>query len=176
LTATPFLETEEGSGFMGAISEAELLCNALTALITPDMYDPGCLAISKVQSGVEMARSYKQTHLWPSVFTGLQVIVNRITPVHFDLGGATSHFDLLVSLGTHDGCCFSIPQLRFKFRYLPGTAVSLCGRKLAHSVQNWESGERICVAHFMKDNVHEILQVPISPFPKYSTYKSLFIQ
>ncbi|KAI6095064.1 hypothetical protein F5141DRAFT_1014000, partial [Pisolithus sp. B1] len=39
---------------------------------------------------------------WPSIYVGIDVIVNKETPSHLDKVSAPSLLDLLVSLGTHD--------------------------------------------------------------------------
>ena len=163
------LQGAQGCSFLIAISNSELICNSVAALITPELYDLGLSAIQKVKEGVEMANNYKNVELWPSVYTAMQVIVNRVTPPHRDEGGCLTHYDLLVSAGTHTGATVDIPELGMTLAYSPGTIVSLCGRIFFHQVLRWE-GERICVAHFIKDNVHERLQLPRPTWPKQSDY------
>jgi len=36
-----------------------------------------------------------------------------------------------------------------------------CGKAVLHEVGDWLGGERVCVSHYMKDNVHECLD-PLS--------------
>jgi hypothetical protein len=174
LRTSSSLQAKYGADFVKAISEVELLCNAATALIAPDMYDVGLLGIRKIKEGTEMARNYDHVHLWPSVFGALEVIVNRKTPPHRDPGGAPSHFDLLVAAGTHTHCFFELCELKVSFEYLPGAIILVCGRKLFHAARSWEGGERICIAHFTKESVHTLLEVPLPSFPNYSNYESLF--
>ncbi|KAI6124683.1 hypothetical protein EV401DRAFT_1886257 [Pisolithus croceorrhizus] len=68
---------------------------------------------------------------WPSIYVGIDVIVNQETPPHLDKVSAPSLLDLL-----------------------PGTMIYLAGKLLHHSVPKWEKGERIALAHYMKDAVH----------------------
>ncbi|KAI5992645.1 hypothetical protein EDC04DRAFT_2541808, partial [Pisolithus marmoratus] len=86
---------------------------------------------------------------WPSIYVGIDVIVNQETPPHLDTISAPSLLDLVVSLGTHDSH-FHITDLGIIFAYLPGTMIYLAGKFLHHSVPRWEKGERIALAHYMK--------------------------
>jgi len=45
-----------------------------------------------------------------------------------------------------------------KFTYAPGTSVFLTGKVLVHSVPAWSGGERVVVAHYSKDDVHNRLR------------------
>ncbi|KAI6115786.1 hypothetical protein EDD17DRAFT_1478847, partial [Pisolithus thermaeus] len=90
---------------------------------------------------------------WPSIYLGIDVIVNQETPPHLDQVSAPSLLDLVVSLGTHDAQ-FYISELGTIFCYQPGTMIYLAGKLLTHSVPKQETGERIALAHYMKDAVH----------------------
>jgi len=37
--------------------------------------------------------------------------------------------------------------------------VAVCGKGFLHDVGDWLGGERVCVSHYMKDNVHERLEI-----------------
>jgi len=37
---------------------------------------------------------------------------------------------------------------------------TLPGKLFMHEVGEWSGGERICVSHYIEDNVHEHLKVP----------------
>jgi hypothetical protein len=172
------LQSQFGAEFLRKIQHAELLCNAVTALVTPEMYDVGLEAIFKTKLGVEMASLHNNVQLWPSVFTGLEVIVNRETGPHRDKGGCSTHFDLLVSLGTHKKAMLYLRELSLYFPYLPGTMAIICGKVFLHEIvdgeggKGWDGGERICVAHFMKDAVHCRLGLPRPGWPMKAHYRS----
>ena len=169
LRASPSLQSSYGRQFMKAIADVELLCNCVAALVTPDLYSLGLEAISMVKDGVEMAEIYKNVDGWPSIYTAMQVIMNRVTPLHRDIGGCPTHYDLLVSAGTHSDTVLGIKELGLSLCYSPGTLVSLCGKIFFHEVPQW-TGERICVAHFIKDKVHERLHLKRPEWPKMSDY------
>ena len=77
----------------------EVLCNAIMAVISPELYDCGLKAIKLIKQGMEMAKPHPHQQTWPSIFSGSQVIVNQVTPSHRDSGGFPTHYDLLMSSG-----------------------------------------------------------------------------
>lgn len=161
-----------GASFMTKISEVEKLCNLVLHLTCPDLHKAGISALEEVQAGKNMHREYNSIDLWPSCFTGMQIIVNRITPPHRDKGGSPPLYDLLVSAGTHTTAKFILPEIGLELSYLPGSIVVLCGRIFLHKVPGWEGGERICVAHMMKDNVHDRQDIARPNWPLQSRFLS----
>jgi hypothetical protein len=65
---------------------------------------------------------------WPSIFTGMELIANRITLSYRDAGGAQSHYDLLASLGIGHDATFSIKDLNVELDYFPGTLAFIAGK------------------------------------------------
>jgi len=43
--------------------------------------------------------------------------------------------------------------------YMARDVVAVCGKQFLHEVGDWLGGERVCVSHYMKDNVHERLEI-----------------
>jgi len=158
---------------MDQVQHSEVLCNAIMALISPELYDSGLKAIELIKQGREMAKPHPHQQLWPSIFSGSQIIVNWVTPPHRDPGGCPTDYDLLVSAGTHTKAELSVPELGVCLSYRPGDVVALSGKLFMHEVGEWSGGERICVSHYMKDNVHECLKVPRPNWPRQSDYLSL---
>lgn len=95
----------------------------------------------------------------------MDIIVNRITPPHIDAGGAPSFYDHLLSLGQGHSASLHLEDLDAQFAYLPGTSVFLTGRVLTHSVPGWVGGERVVVAHYSKDDVHDRLGITRPTLP-----------
>lgn len=164
------LRTTAGQTFQARIKRGEEICNAVTALIAPQLYDAGTQAISCLSNCDDLKKHHHLISSWPSIYSGMQVIVNRVTPPHRDSGGAPTHYDLLLSCGTHSAAKFSVPELDTSFAYLPGTLVGVSGKVFFHEVSEWTGGERICLAHFMKDAVHARLGVQRPTFPNQSSY------
>jgi len=142
-------------------------------VISPELYDAGRSAVIELQGGTGLWQVHDVIQSWGSVWVGLAVIVNRLTPLHRDWGGAPPIYDFLVSAGTHDTCTLDVPDIGAKFKYSPGTVVPICGKALRHGVAGWSGGERICLAYFMKDAVLDRLHQPRPSWPNHSTYMSL---
>jgi hypothetical protein len=97
---------------------------------------------------------------WPTIYPAMDVIVNRLTPQHYDKGGALSFYDHLVSFGQGHAAKLLVDELDAEFAYQSGTSVLFSGKVLAHSVPEWSEGERLVIAHYSKDNVQDRLGVP----------------
>ena len=69
--------------------------NAILGIVHPDLYQAG-LEAKEAYHASEMS---KKLYHWPSVYSGIDVIANCLTPPHRDAGGAASSYDLLLSLG-----------------------------------------------------------------------------
>jgi hypothetical protein len=143
------------------IESTEIVLNALTALINPHLYDAGFNAIQTLQSpdGVKGVKTHEHVQLWSSVYSGISVIANRLTPRHYDVNASAPWYDLLASCGTHTAAEFLLPDIRARLSYTPRTVVALCGKCLSHEVNSWDGGERICVAHYMRNMVHDRLGI-----------------
>jgi hypothetical protein len=139
----------DGRSFLLKIAPAERLINAIMALISPELYSIGMDAIAQLKSGNQVAKQHTNVKLWPSVFSGLEVIANRRTPLHRDPRAAPPMYDFLLSAGTHSEAFISLVDIDAQFCYNPGTGVILCGKMLLHEVPGWEGGERVCIAHFI---------------------------
>lgn len=149
--------------FITEIQPLELLADAVTSIINPQLYYVGRQASRLVQT-------LHPTTPWASVWSGIALIVNRETPLHRDSGGSASMYDLLISAGTHQTCHIDVYELGAEFVYLPGTMVALSGKVLRHGVKTWGGGERICAAHFMKDGVHNRMGQPRPSWPELDDY------
>lgn len=97
---------------------------------------------------------------WQSVYTGIAIISNRVTPPHRDSKGKPEWFDLLMSYAGGDAKPkLVINDLGLELDYSSGTVVGLCGTIFEHEVGSWGEGDRVCYAHFMRDSVRQRLQV-----------------
>ena len=97
---------------------------------------------------------------WQSVYTGISIISNRRTPSHRDSKGRPEWYDTLVSYsGPGARPLLSIKDLGLHLKYSSGTVVGLCGTILEHQVSSWGQGDRVCLAHFMRESVRERLGV-----------------
>jgi hypothetical protein len=158
--------------WMAAIEPSELIFNAITALTHQSLYTAGLLAVTKIRDGetIENMETHENAKEWTSVYTGIAVIVNRITTRHRDAGGCPEWYDLLASCGTHTNAELAIPELDATFSYSPGTVIEICGKVLSHSVGRWEGGERICMAHYMRNMVHDRLNIDKPTWSRHNVF------
>ena len=172
LYISTLLRTPTGGNFMAAISNAEILINSVTALCSRQLYQLGMESINILKNELN-GRRHDNVAFWPSVFSGIGVIVNRVTPSHRDKGACAQAYDLLVSMGTHTSATLSLSDVQAELSYQPGTIVLVCGRVLRHAVESWEGGDRICCAHYMRDNVHNRLGLPRPDWVDIHVYRDL---
>jgi hypothetical protein len=158
------------------MTQPNLLLNAIMTLTHRSLHLAGHNAISKLKQTEWLDTNIKtndHVQYWNSVFSGISVIANRITRRHRDSGGAFSWPDLLLSSGTHKTARFHLNDINARLSYPPGTVVAVCGGILSHSVPEWSGGERVCVAHFMRKEVHHRLGVFSPSWCQQVTYKRL---
>jgi hypothetical protein len=167
------LRKPEGAKFIKAIHDAEFVLNCVAMLICPELHSISVNAIQKLKAGEELFNWDDVITQWPSIFSGIEVISNRITPPHRDPKAAPTMYDILVSAGTHTESWLDLQDVNARLVYNPGTVVALCGRVLRHGVQEWVGGERICIAHFIRDAVHERLNLPSPDWVKSSRYVAM---
>lgn len=106
---------------------------------------------------------------WPTPFNGMSVIANRKTPDHRDTNSRAEWYDMLVTLGRYSNAYMEFGGLNVKLRYDGGTVVGFCGKVLQHRVDScyWE---RICLAMYMRDNLHHRLGLPAASWMRQSHY------
>ncbi|KAG2345456.1 hypothetical protein BDR05DRAFT_880087, partial [Suillus weaverae] len=159
--------------WLDAVSSTEFFWNAITAVVAPELFQTSCHAILEVLKQTQLPKKLVPVHWWLSIFSGLEVIVNRVTWSHQDPGGALSHYNLLVSLGIGHDATFSIEDLEAELGYGPGTMNFILGKVLMHSVGPWKTGEQFVIAHFMKDKVHDRVGVSRPGFPVLNNFLNL---
>jgi hypothetical protein len=126
------------------------------SLIHPDLFRSGNLMLKKLRT-LETTKEIASD--WDSVYTGIQIISNRITPAHRDSKGRPEWYDLLAAVGGGSKPHLRIRDLGLELEYSSGTGVGLTGTILEHEVQAWGGGDRVCYAHFMREAVRKRLEV-----------------
>jgi hypothetical protein len=155
-----------------SMQQSSILLNAVIALTHRALYHAGHEAISTLKTSPKSPNIQTHDHAqsWKSVFSGISVITNRITVRHRDNGGLSPWYDLLFSSGTHQDAYLHLDDIHAKLSYLPGTAVLVCGKILSHSLPEWQGGERICIAHWMRHEIHHRLSVYCPEWCRFSSY------
>ena len=109
---------------------------------------------------------------WQSVFTGVSIISNRVTPLHRDSRGRPQWFDLLANFSEGRSTPrFLITELGLDLEYSSGIVLGFCGSILEHEVKAWGQGDKICYAHFMRESVRKRLHVSPPGWVNRSVYE-----
>ncbi len=139
-------------------SEFEWMVNLLLMWFAPDMHEQAAKSTeaSKHDQDDLQPPYLQNVKDWPSVFSALTVISNRKTESHLDKGSYDSAFDILLSGGDYSDCKFKVENtvIDAEFLYDPGTLIAVLGRVLHHGVPDWAGDDRICYAHYVKDDIH----------------------
>ena len=138
------------------------LLNLTLSLIHPELFKSGLLMLQKLR---ESEDTKDIARLWQSVYTGISVISNRVTRSHRDSKGRPEWYDLLANYADEEVA--TVPHLLIKdvgldLKYSSGTVVGLCGSILEHEVRHWGAGDRVCLAHFMREAVRKRLDMPLA--------------
>jgi hypothetical protein len=167
------LADPETTEWIAAITDTESDIDHIFSLIAPKLHRDGIrsLECSKVNFP-----DHPGVHSWPSSFSGIGIIVNRKTPLHRDPSGRMEWYDILLAAGTYTTATLDVADLGARFKYTPGTVVALCGRVFRHGVMSWEGGERICYAHYMRNNVLNRQEIQNSSWVEDKQYKEWMSQ
>jgi hypothetical protein len=151
------METEKGqSDWLRKSNNLERFLNLTLSLIHPELFQCGLEILQKLRQSEGTMEIAKQ---WQSVYTGIAIISNRITPRHRDTNSKPEWFDLLINYaGTDASPNLLINDLGLELQYSSGTVVGLCGMILEHEVPPWGDGDRVCCAHFMRESVRNHLK------------------
>jgi hypothetical protein len=151
----------------------ERIVNAVTALIADELYEAGAEGIRRLPTVIAHDSLHPNMDLWTSVYSGIAVISNRKTLKHWDSGGCAEWYDLLISAGTCSAAELTLPDIQARLSYPPGCMVAVCGKLLGHAVLDWSGGERLCYAHYMRNMVHDRVDVHKPGWVKSSQYTSM---
>jgi hypothetical protein len=135
--------------------EVETFINHALSLINPHLFASGLQILQKLREGEKTKEIAEE---WQSVYTGISIISNRVTPAHRDSRGRPEWFDTLMSYS--DPATkprLEIQDLGLDLDYPSGSVVSLCGSIFEHGVKYWGDGDRVCYAHFMREAVRDRL-------------------
>jgi hypothetical protein len=149
-------------------NEFERLLNLTISLIHPDLFRTGLEMLQKLRN-MNTTREIAQN--WQSVYNGIAVISNRTTPSHRDRKGRPEWFDLLLNYSNGGAKPrLLIKDLGMDLEYSSGTVVGVCGSIFEHEVPSWGVGERVCYAHFLREEVRDCLDVPAASWVHQDRY------
>lgn len=132
------------------MGDPQELFNAVLMITHPDQYVQ-CVKLSRyVMSQTELVHREPRVREWPSVFTGISVISNRLTGEHHDVRGTDAGLDLLACAGDPEKSVMDLCDLGIQLKYNSGTVVLLASRVVWYAVHGWERGDRVCFAQWMR--------------------------
>lgn len=141
---------ESSLRFLDEMAETNALISGIMSVIHREQFQIGVRTHEALESAMPELRDV--LNHWPSCFTALQVINNRVSPLHADDGSSYAAFDVVASIGDYTGGRLVFPTAPVDFQQAPGSVLAFCGHMLPHTVQKYE-GDRISFAWFVKDRV-----------------------
>ena len=144
--------------WLDAVSESNAILSAILVVIHPKLYDAGWQTTKRLRDTSEIGPQ-DVLSWWVSVFSSVAVISNCSTLPHRDESSRFHWYDILAMLGRYRNCNLELPGLGISLKYGPGMVVGISGKALEHAVPNFE-GDRVCYAYFMRNNVHEWVNIP----------------
>jgi hypothetical protein len=94
------LKTLEALIWLDEISESNLISSAILGVIHPVLYGAGLKTLIHLRQS-PLIESQDVLLKWTSVFSGISVICNHLTPEHRDDQSRHHWYDLVVSLGPY---------------------------------------------------------------------------
>lgn len=171
IVVSSVLQSGVADDFLKAMFRTEQIVNGINSLIAPELYNAGQSTLQKLAGLPEPIPSH--VHTWPSVASGIAVVINRSTKIHKDYNGINSCYDLLMTAGEYTDCHLDVEDLNMKVEYLPGGIVAICGKVLGHAVNNWSGGNRICIAHYFRRNVFYRMKTKMPGYVEFSSFTKL---
>ncbi|KAF8226577.1 hypothetical protein L208DRAFT_1301052, partial [Tricholoma matsutake] len=139
------------------------LMGALLSIIHPELYEIGWEVLKKVAEDPESVKDGEDVlailQLWTSPFSGYGLISNCTTPLHWDNNSQRPWCNCLMTIGEYEGSArLKLENLGVELTYSSGTMVFLLGRLVQHGTSEI-NGNWVCIAQYMRDNVHERMKV-----------------
>jgi hypothetical protein len=171
VVSTALRNNNSVNSFLDHIFRAEQITSAINSLIAPELHSSGISTLKSLATAPDPVGHYVRN--WPSVASGISLIINRRTKPHKDQHGITSCYDLLMTAGNYTDCHIELEELKLMIEYLPGGIVAICGKVFKHAVQSWNGGDRICIAHYFRKNVFYRAKTKIPGYVEMSYYTNL---
>jgi hypothetical protein len=173
LLVSTSLRSPAAKEWLAAIGPSEHEIEEIFQILSPNIRFAARQAMHTLRQGQDQALATAATN-WSSSFTGISVIANRATPAHIDAFGHHCWYDLLLAAGTYHQSSFNLPDLGIQMDYPPGTLIALTGKFIRHEVLDWDQGDRVCYAHFMRKAVLDRLQTSVPDWTTMEEFYALF--
>jgi hypothetical protein len=161
-------EHKGGRTWLNEMAESSALMSGALRVMHPNLYLLGRSSIEKLGQRADLKDIVK---IWSLVFNGVQVISNRECPIHRDNNSKHEWYDLLATLGPYESATVEMPDVGVRMAYPTGTLLGLCGRVIRHGVLAADR-ERICIAHYMRENVQRRLGNANTGWSRWDDYRN----
>jgi hypothetical protein len=143
--------------WLAETAESMAVIGSLLIIAHPELYHAGRKVFEEIMNHPEVVKEGEAVlevlKFWTSPFSGYGLISNCCTPLHRDNFSQGPWYDFLTTIGPYSGCRLRLYNLGLEFNYESGTTVALLGKLVQHGIKEPE-GNRICLAQYMRDNVH----------------------
>lgn len=129
------------------MEETHLLLSGILAITHPKLYQAARILQSRMRVDTNISASLD---LWNMPFSAVSLMSNRQTPLHRDDLSLYTAVDILLTTGEHSFTSLSLGSLGYRLWYMPGTAVVISGRLVAHGVSTFD-GARLCNAYYFRE-------------------------
>ncbi|KAF8228140.1 hypothetical protein L208DRAFT_1057278, partial [Tricholoma matsutake] len=162
-TLKPRLENLTTLGWLKETLELFALMGALLSIVHPELYEIGRGVLKKVGDSPDMVKDGEEVlevlWLWMTPFSGYGLISNCITPMHRDNNSQGPWYDCLMTIRVYEkGAQLKLKNLGLELDYPSGTMVFLLGKVIRHGMSEI-NGNWVCIAQYMRDNVHERMRM-----------------
>lgn len=151
-----------GRKWVEAAQDINRMCGALLGVIHPNLHKAGCEAFEKMLNNPTTVKNpetvVEALEHWTTPFSGISIVSNRETPIHRDINGRNTWYDILATFGDYENGRLELPGLGYRLKYDPGTIVGIAGKVVCHGVPRVD-GNRVCIAYYMRNKVHEWLKI-----------------
>ena len=150
---------------------------AMLSIVHPELYEIGWEVLKKVTNNPEMVKDgedvLKVLQLWTTPFSGYGLISNCTTPLHWDNNSQGPWYDCLMTIGEYEpGARLKLNNIGLELDYALGTMVFLLEKLVQHGTSEI-NGNRVCIAQYMRDNVHARMGVRSADWTTLSKIFSL---
>ncbi|KAL4061700.1 hypothetical protein J3A83DRAFT_4098923 [Scleroderma citrinum] len=165
------LATNAGRQWLPDICLLAGILSGTLSIMHPPLYDAGLEAMKALRQWSAVADHAMSDALfqWPTVYTNVSVIANHSAPLHHDPHSHVDWYDLLVSLGEYMDCVLDIPTLGLPSWHCSSILQQVA---LAWGWVNAISGNKYSLAYYMRNNVHNWLNVPREDWMRVHTVQN----
>ncbi|KAG1735763.1 hypothetical protein EDB19DRAFT_1830125 [Suillus lakei] len=103
---------------------------------------------------------------WASVFTTLTIMCNQCSLLHHDPLSHPQWFDIMTTFGNYGIASVKMPNLGIEIAYLAGCMVARSGQIIRHGL-DMANSDRTAWVWYMKDDVHELMDIPRAGYSEY---------